>query len=396
MECDSGRFWFKCVKCHWVKPYSLDYMDDRTFLKSLAILIQKEKEEQEAETFQAELASKSQSSVMIRLPFSLFEEGEMLAYSKGGKWRYLGTVVLKGEFTTVLSDASALADLSEGESIYVARAEMSVGYDLQLELIERLLSGLGDSSPLVNAYLEVTRGDGVTLGRGARGDSRLDLSQAGGVLGREAVPAALGLDSPQGEVYSRALSLREGELLVVVGPPGTGKTRVISKIAKSFAERGFRVLVASHTNRAVDNVVEKLPLDYTLRVGLPEKVLPGLKRYLLMYRAKEALGERYERLEDGRRRVKEELTRLFQSKKELSRLYEVSKRYHGEKILWGKIQKLDSEIGELQEELSRVSEEIDRLLLEESAKLIGEARVVGSTLIKCGLSPWIDSMSSTW
>jgi hypothetical protein len=74
MEGDSGHFWFRCVKCHWVKPYSLDYMDDNTFLKSLAILIQREKEEQEVEPFRAEVVSKSQSSVTIRLPFSTFDE----------------------------------------------------------------------------------------------------------------------------------------------------------------------------------------------------------------------------------------------------------------------------------------------------------------------------------
>lgn len=388
MEGDSGHFWFRCVKCHWVKPYSLDYMDDNTFLKNLAILIQREKEEQEVEPFRAEVVSKSQSSVTIRLPFSTFDEGEMLAYSKGSKWRYLGTVVLKGEFTTVLSDVLALSDLSEGESICVARAETSVGYDLQLELIKKLLSGLEDSGPLVNAYLGVARGNSVALRRRAQEDARLDLSQVDDSPHRVSpVPSGLGLDSSQGEVYSRALSLREGELLVVVGPPGTGKTKVISEIAKSFAERGFRVLVASHTNRAVDNVVERLPLDYTLRVGLPEKVLLELKKYLLMYRAKEALGEHYHQLEAERGKIKERLTKLLRDKRELSGLYEESKKLHGDKILLDKIQKLGFEIGGLQDELSRVSEEIDRLLLEESMKLISEARVVGSTLIKCGLSP---------
>jgi len=65
--------------------------------------------------------------------------------------------------------------------------------------------------------------------------------------------------------------LRDSEILLIVGLPGTGKTRVIAKAAYELAKRGERVLITSHTNRAVDNVIELLPLDISLRIGRPEK-----------------------------------------------------------------------------------------------------------------------------
>ena len=45
---------------------------------------------------------------------------------------------------------------------------------------------------------------------------------------------------------------------LVLGPPGTGKTTVISSWVRHFVESGKRVLVTSQNNRAVDNVIERL------------------------------------------------------------------------------------------------------------------------------------------
>ncbi len=70
----------------------------------------------------------------------------------------------------------------------------------------------------------------------------------------------------QRDAFERALSVPD--LLLVLGPPGTGKTTTITEIAVACVARGQRVLIASHTNRAVDNVLENLPPDVrTVRVG---------------------------------------------------------------------------------------------------------------------------------
>lgn len=74
------------------------------------------------------------------------------------------------------------------------------------------------------------------------------------------------LDAAQLHAFRAALTVPD--LLLVLGPPGTGKTRTITEIATASAGRGQRILVTSHTNRAVDNVLERLPPDIrAVRVG---------------------------------------------------------------------------------------------------------------------------------
>jgi hypothetical protein len=74
------------------------------------------------------------------------------------------------------------------------------------------------------------------------------------------------LDQGQLAAFRRALTVPDE--LLVLGPPGTGKTRTITEIIVSAAAGGQRVLVTSHTNRAVDNVLERLPSQVrAVRVG---------------------------------------------------------------------------------------------------------------------------------
>jgi len=47
----------------------------------------------------------------------------------------------------------------------------------------------------------------------------------------------------------------------IVGPPGTGKTFVIVKLIKEALAKGKRILVASPTNMAVENILERMDMD---------------------------------------------------------------------------------------------------------------------------------------
>lgn len=60
------------------------------------------------------------------------------------------------------------------------------------------------------------------------------------------------------------------DLCSVQGPPGTGKTTVIAEAIYQFVLRGDRVLVASQSNDAVDNALERLadsPMIRAIRLG---------------------------------------------------------------------------------------------------------------------------------
>lgn len=54
------------------------------------------------------------------------------------------------------------------------------------------------------------------------------------------------------------LKVAEKDITVIWGPPGTGKTHVMSEIAIDFINRGKKVLVVSHSNVSVDGVIKKI------------------------------------------------------------------------------------------------------------------------------------------
>lgn len=80
------------------------------------------------------------------------------------------------------------------------------------------------------------------------------------------------LDVNQKEAVVKSLSLNNGcEVLVLQGPPGTGKTTTITEIVTQILKTrpNEKVLIASQSNQAVDNVLEKICKieDKILRIG---------------------------------------------------------------------------------------------------------------------------------
>lgn len=50
----------------------------------------------------------------------------------------------------------------------------------------------------------------------------------------------------------------ENEITVIWGPPGTGKTYTMSEIARRFLNKGYKILIVSHSNISVDNVIKSI------------------------------------------------------------------------------------------------------------------------------------------
>lgn len=87
--------------------------------------------------------------------------------------------------------------------------------------------------------------------------SRLQMqTTAAPVIASEAPSPGERLDEFQAECIAKAMSTPH--FAVIQGPPGSGKTTVITSVIRRAIARGDRVLVVSPTHVAVDNVVEKL------------------------------------------------------------------------------------------------------------------------------------------
>lgn len=82
------------------------------------------------------------------------------------------------------------------------------------------------------------------------------LTATAPALSPEAPAAGERLDEFQTECIAKAMSTPH--FAVIQGPPGSGKTTVITSVIRRALARGDRVLVVSPTHVAVDNVVEKL------------------------------------------------------------------------------------------------------------------------------------------
>ena len=66
------------------------------------------------------------------------------------------------------------------------------------------------------------------------------------------------LNERQKEAVKGALGTREQGVFLIWGPPGTGKTEVITEITRHESAAGKKTLIASQTNLAVDNALARL------------------------------------------------------------------------------------------------------------------------------------------
>jgi predicted DNA helicase len=324
-----------------------------------------------------EVESVSDDLATIHCSSPLFEEGDVIARVSSGRARSLGVVIEGGEHVLVKLFENNV--VREGEKLQLREAEQLIAYDLQLSLIEDYSSG--KLAEVERKAFEVFFENSFRIGENRVGASSYRVLEPGGREG------GYELDEFQREAIGRILGLREGELLLIVGPPGTGKTRVIARAALELAKRNKKVLVASHTNRAVDNVVELLPIDITLRVGRPEKVHANVRPYMLSYKARQALGEKLRKLEERIKKLREERQRLMSTLRELQKEYRRAglRAPSGTKAVLEKTEK----------ELRELTDERNEMLRKESERLVGEAKIIGSTLVKCGLWPLADASFDT-
>lgn len=318
-------------------------------------------------------------------------EGGNVAQITDSGMQYLGRVVdVNGKDIHIDYGDSSAAGLSTGDKVSICTGESLISASLQQ-------GWLYEARNAFERWREYDDGDREMADRLWENSTRLiktlDRSQLPVVEG--ASPTSwksfdeFDYDDSQREVISEMLGLDTGQLSVVVGPPGSGKTEVIAKAAHELAKRGERVLVTSHTNIAVDNVVEKLAKQdeqQVVRAGRPEKISIEAKRLMLskviedsddetvtalldrMVTLRSGIGERAEKI----RQLEEH--RRFMRKKE-----------HRGPIGGGNQAKITDEITELRDELTETRRQIRDLWERAEATSVRNADITGATIIRSQL-----------
>lgn len=306
---------------------------------------------------------------------------------------------LTEEIAYLLHEGGRPLMVTDGVLIY--RGEEGFLYVFELEIDAFLLDG----TPLrVHSGLRETRGEVVTV-RGAEltlalnenlGDyveraevfcepwfllaalqERLreaperNLKMALAVLGEvPAIPRRFLPPSMAAVAQEEALRLADGrEITFIWGPPGTGKTETVARIARHFYGQGGRVLIVSHANVAVDGAV----LRAATQIGEPAASglvarcgwarLPALRQSGLL--ASNLAAARCPDLRDRRRELETERSALLADLR--------AGRRPG------------SRLGEVDKALRAVR----ATLKEVEAEVFREARVLGSTLAMAATDPVI-------
>ncbi len=148
----------------------------------------------------------------------------------------------------------------------------------------------GNFEPIVSGAIYRTQKEAIeTLRQGEAKNKHLLHALVDHVYQRYARDTAeptKSLNAAQQEAFQRALSVPD--LLLVLGPPGTGKTRTITEIAHQCSLRHQRVLITSRTHKAVDNVLERLPTNLmVIRFGHEDRVAPHIRSMLVDEKTKE-------------------------------------------------------------------------------------------------------------
>ncbi|MEH7012858.1 AAA domain-containing protein [Neobacillus niacini] len=246
---------------------------------------------------------------------------------------------------------------SEGKGIIV-QLEQSLGdlipeayiYHDPWELLEQLIERLDEMNKSKQKRVRVNR------------------------LMNPSMPAKHPEEKIKSNVHELVLRSKYNPVTFVWGPPGTGKTFTLARVAanKYFQEK--TVLILSHSNQAVDVLISETSafikkkerfregdvLRYGTNTGVAEDSQEALTTSQLLQKQEHSLVEDKEALIEERKNLKQDLARSF-SKRDSNQLLELEKK------------------------IARVLEKIRQ----KEVELVKDAFIVGATLAKAASDPAI-------
>ena len=183
------------------------------------------------------------------------------------------TIVQEGEekgdktLTLLFDDQVSFSELPKSGQIKLSYS------DIQNEVRQDVIDGIRKGETPAGYLADVLGGYKTS------GVTSKDLSQLDASLRSKKYPPN------QSQIDAIHRGIETNDILLVLGPPGTGKTTVILEWVKYFIKQeGKRVLISSQNNKAVDNVLERLTQEKdisAIRAGNESKVQANMYPYLL-------------------------------------------------------------------------------------------------------------------
>ena len=268
-----------------------------------------------------------------------FEFGRPVAFFRGAAgeelkyFPFTGTVsyVDGDRMVVVVADNVPLGDLQNAEQVGVQLSFDETSYKMMFDALDRVMKANGNRL----AYLR-----------------DLFYSRSGNIQPQTFSFSSLSfpyLNKTQEEAVNRVL--RAKDVMIVHGPPGTGKTTTLVEAINETLMRESQVLVCAQSNMAVDWISEKL-LDRgipVLRIGNPTRVNDKMLSFT------------YER----RFEAHPDYPQLWAARKALRELR--SRRKRGDDKYHQKVERLKERTTELEIRIQ--------------GELFGEARVIACTLV---------------
>lgn len=165
------------------------------------------------------------------------------------------------DFAGTLAIRYARRKLAAGDIVYLANRREQTSIDRRAKAVRRILEGASAIPELIDYFDPSIEAEPGSF------DGKIPDDEL----------AAYGLNHGQNAAF-RAL-LNSGPVGLLQGPPGTGKTRFIASFAHWLITRGGakRVLIASQSHEAVNNVIDSLVLLYKRHKGKPNLLRIGSK-----------------------------------------------------------------------------------------------------------------------
>ena len=252
----------------------------------LGVLLERERAAEKERFAQLSLTERAARGQAL-LDVEAIEEGglagrSLVTYARPGKAELGGAEIGVGGLVRVLPRRETAEDAPSGVVARRSRDRLAIAFDdpppewsVKGRVAIELLPSAATHQRLLGAIRRIRaepRWHGVLRGEAPRFEEQ---------------PSR---DAPLNPEQLRALRLSDAslDLVLVHGPPGTGKTTVLVEVIRSAVLRGETVLASAPSNLAADNLLERLVAAGVdaLRIGHPARVLPTVIEHTLDQRVK--------------------------------------------------------------------------------------------------------------